>query len=45
MSAAALGLKGTETAEELWLGRAVSFADGAWSVTVPARDAAYLRVR
>jgi hypothetical protein len=45
VSAASLGLKGTESAEELWVGRAVSFAEGAWSVTVPARDAAYLRLR
>ena len=43
--AASLGLKGAETVEELWLGRAVTFANGAWTVTVPARDAAYLRVR
>jgi hypothetical protein len=45
VSAASLGLKGKENAEELWLGRPVSFANGAWSVTVPARDAAYLRLR
>lgn len=44
-TAASLGLKGTETAEELWLGRAVAFADGAWTVTVPPRDAAYVRLR
>ena len=45
ISAASLGLKGTETATELWLGRPVTFASGAWSVTVPARDAAYLRLQ
>lgn len=45
VSAAALGLTGKEAVKELWLDRAVTFADGAWSVTVPARDAAYLRLR
>jgi Alpha galactosidase C-terminal beta sandwich domain len=45
LTAASLGLQGRESVEELWLGRDVVFADGAWTVTVPARDAAYLRFR
>lgn len=45
VTAASLGLVGTESAEELWVGSAVTFGEGAWSVTVPARDAAYLRLR
>jgi hypothetical protein len=45
LSAESLGLKGTESVTELWLGRPVTFANGAWTVTVPSRDAAYLRVR
>ncbi len=45
VTAASLGLTGTESAEELWLGRPVTFAEGGWSVTVPAHDAAYVRVR
>ena len=45
ITASSVGLKGTETATELWLGSLVTFANGAWSVTVPARDAAYLRLQ
>ncbi|MDP1828008.1 MAG: alpha-galactosidase [Archangium sp.] len=45
VSAASLGLEGTESAQELWVGLPVTFAEGAWRVTVPARDAAYLRLR
>lgn len=45
LTPASLGLPGRESVEELWLGRDVAFADGAWTVTVPARDAAYLRFR
>lgn len=45
VTAASLELKGSEAAEELWAGLPVSFADGAWTVTVPSRDAAYLRLR
>lgn len=45
VEAARLGLTGGEAATELWQGLPVSFVDGAWRVTVPARDVAYLRVK
>lgn len=45
VDAAALSLSGSEAASELWQGLPVMFSDGAWRVTVPARDVAYLRLK
>lgn len=45
VDATALGLTGREAASELWQNLPVTFSDGAWHVTVPARDVAYLRVK
>lgn len=45
VDAAALGLTGGEGASELWQDLPVTFSDGAWHVTVPARDVAYLRMK
>lgn len=45
VDAAALGLTGRETASELWQSLPVTFSEGAWHVTVPARDVAYLQVK